>query len=83
MQKKDIVPTPTTSKAANFDKIKKDTTEHLQEQDSLVYLVPPPKKLIKEDTPITSLNQNNQSYCLDQFLDGKQERQETLSKAFK
>ena len=68
MQKKDIIPTPTTSKATYLERIKKDPG--MVEQDSLVHLVPPPKKLIKEDTPLVNLN-NNQSYSLDLFLDGK------------
>jgi len=56
MQKKDIIPTPSTSKASNQELIKKELG--MVEQDSLVHLVPPPKKLIKEDTPLTNINKN-------------------------
>jgi hypothetical protein len=66
MQKKDtIVPTP-APKPPDAGKIvkKKPVPEAIEKDDSLVFLVPPPKQPIYVDTPLVN---TSLSYSLDMF----------------
>ena len=79
MQKKDtIVPTPPKPEAKQeAGKIvkKKPVTEVIEKDESLVFLVPPPKQPIYVDTPLVN---SSLSYSLDMFNKLQQQPQQPV-----